>query len=110
MTLAAADARKSVRLRRSTLAAGDVGSEAEPVAAAVDVVAVVVAAVAEIGDVGPPGLGDVATVLRRLRRLQPKPVDGQKPDRYLRPESSLHRPAESYTDASAIGLVGRSLP
>lgn len=107
MTLAAADARKSVRLRRSTLAAGDVGSEAEPVAAAVDVVVV---AVAEIGDVGPPGLGDVATVLRRLRRLQPKPVDGQKPDRYLRPESSLHRPAESYTDASAIGLVGRSLP
>lgn len=101
---AAADARKSGR----TLAAA---AEAEPVAVAV--VADVVAAAAGTGDAGPPGLaggGGVATGLQRLRQRQPKPVDGQKPDRYLRPESSLHRPAESCTVASAIGLVGRSLP
>lgn len=100
---AAADARKSER----TLAAA---AEAEPVAVA-DVA--VVAAAAGTGDAGPPGLaggGGVATGLQRLRQRQPKPVDGQKPDRYLRPESSLHRPAESCTVASAIGLVGRSLP
>lgn len=105
LTLAAADARKSERFRRSTLAAA---AEAEPVAVA----DVAVVAAAGTGDAGPPGLaGDgVATGLQRLRRRQPKPVDEQKPDRYLRPESSLHRPAESCTDASAIGLVGRSLP
>lgn len=53
----------------------------------------------------------VATERLRLRRQLPKPVDGLALDSYLRPEwLHRHRPASLCTDASAIGLVGRSLP
>lgn len=107
-TLAAvADAPRSERFLRLILTADadddGAGSEVEP--------ELVGAAVAAVGiDAGPPGLGGVATELQRLRRRQPKPVDVQIPDSYLRPESLLHRPVESCTVSSAIGLVGRSLP
>lgn len=103
VTLAAVAAPRSERFLRSIPTADGVGSGGEPAGA--------VAAAAAVGtDAGPPGLGGVATELQRLRRRQPKPVDGQIPDSYLGPESSLHRPVESCTVSSAIGLVGRSLP
>lgn len=74
-----------------------VGAAAAPAAAAA------VAAVAG-------GCG-VATERLRLRRQLPKPVDGLALDSYLGPEwLHRHRPASLCTDASAIGLVGRSLP
>lgn len=101
VTLAAVAAPRLERLLRSILTADGVGSVVEPAGVAVAAVGT---------DAGPPGLGGVATELQRLRRRQPKPVDVQIPDSYLRPESLLHRPVESCTVSSAIGLVGRSLP
>lgn len=74
------------------------------------VVVVAVGDVAAAAAVAAVAVGcDGAT--ERLRRQRPKPVDGRARDSYLRPEwSHRHRPASSCTVASAIGLVGRSLP
>lgn len=76
------------------------------------VVAVVVVGAAAAAAVAAVAGGcGVATERLRLRRQLPKPVDELVLDSYLRPEwLHRHRPASLCTDASAIGLVGRSLP
>lgn len=72
---------------------------------------VVVGAAAAAAVAAVAGGCDVATERLRLRRQLPKPVDELVLDSYLRPEwLHRHRPASLCTDASAIGLVGRSLP